>query len=209
MVVVAMDDQAAAFNRRLDFDHPLSTIGCCGADWWTASARSASRSPPLARRSDDPGFASPASRSCSRSVWWQWTTRPRLVMTEISKTARPDLILPGGQDRDVLLGALAAYLRALEARIGALERRSSAVPLMTAADGARIARVNVETILRAVRAGELPVAGYVGSPRISRDALVGWLATRSPSAPPVARQPRRGRGRKASGVVEAAWQRLG
>ncbi len=130
-------------------------------------------------------------------------------MTEISKTARPDLILPGGQDRDVLLGALAAYLRALEARIGALERRSSAVPLMTAADGARIARVNVETILRAVRAGELPVAGYVGSPRISRDALVGWLATRSPSAPPVARQPRRGRGRKASGVVEAAWQRLG
>ena len=49
---------------------------------------------------------------------------------------------------------------------------------------ARIARVNVETILRAVRAGELPAAGYVGrSPRISRDALVGWLATRSPSAP--------------------------
>lgn len=68
-------------------------------------------------------------------------------MTEISKTARPDLILPGGQDRDVLLGPLAAYLRALEARIGALERRSSAVPLMTAADGARIARVNVETSL--------------------------------------------------------------
>ena len=131
-------------------------------------------------------------------------------MTEISKTARPDLILAGGQDRDVLLGPLAAYLRALEARIGALERRSSAVPLMTAADGARIARVNVETIRRAVRAGELPVAGYVGrSPRISRDALVGWLATRSPSAPLVARQPRRGRGRKASDVVEAAWQRLG
>ena len=50
---------------------------------------------------------------------------------------------------------------------------------MTAADAARYARVNVETILRAVRAGELSVAGYVGrSPRISRDALVGWLATR-------------------------------
>ena len=88
------------------------------------------------------------------------------------------------------VGPLAAYLRALEAGIGVLERRSSAVPLMTAADAARYARVNVETMLRAVRGGEVPVAGYVGrSPRISRDALNGGLATRSPSAPPVARQP--------------------
>jgi excisionase family DNA binding protein len=74
------------------------------------------------------------------------------------------------------------YLRAVEARVGVLERRLSAVRLMTAADAARHARVNVVTILRAVRAGELPVAGYVGrSSRISRDALDGWLATRSPS----------------------------
>jgi hypothetical protein len=107
------------------------------------------------------------------------------------------------------VGPLAAYLRALEAGIGALERRLPAVPLMTAADAARYARVNVETILRAVRGGELPVAGYVGrSPKISRDARNGWLATRSPSAP-VAREPRRGRGRKATDAVEAAWQRLG
>lgn len=131
-------------------------------------------------------------------------------MTDVGKTARPDLILAGGDDLDGPVGSLAGYLRALEVRIGALERRLSAVPLMTAADAARYAQVNVETILRAVRAGELSVAGYVGrSPRISRDALVGWLATRSPSAPPVARQPRRGRGRKASEAVEAAWQRLG
>ena len=81
---------------------------------------------------------------------------------------------------------------------------------MTPADAAAYARVNVETILRAVRGGDLPVAGYVGrSSRISRDALDGWLATRSLPAPPVARQPRRGRGRKASDAVEAAWQRLG
>ena len=111
-------------------------------------------------------------------------------MTDIGKTARPDVLVAGGQDLDLLLGPLAAYLRALEARVGALERRLSAVPLMTAADAARYARVNVETILRAVRAGELPVAGYVGrSPRISRDALDRWLATRSPSAPPAARSP--------------------
>ena len=118
-------------------------------------------------------------------------------MTDIGRTARPDLLVAGGQDLDGLLGPLAAYLDALEARVGALERRLSAVPLMTAADAARYARVNVETILRAVRAGELPVAGYVGrSPRISRDALNGWLATRSSAAAPVSSQPRRRRGTK-------------
>jgi excisionase family DNA binding protein len=131
-------------------------------------------------------------------------------MTDISNTARPDVILAGGQDFDGLLGPLAAYLRALEARIGALEPRLSAVPLMAAADAARYARVNVETILRAVRAGELPAAGYVGrSCRISRDAIVGWLATKSPSAPPVAPQPREHRGREPGDAVEAAWQALG
>jgi len=69
-------------------------------------------------------------------------------------------------------GTLAAYLDALEARVRTLERRLAAVRLMTAADAAAYALVDVETILRAVRAGELSVAGYVGrSPRICRDAL--------------------------------------
>ena len=131
-------------------------------------------------------------------------------MSDIAKTVRPDVVPAGVQHLDGLLGPLAAYLDALEARVGALERRSSAVPLMTAADAARYARVNVETILRAVRAGELPVAGYVGrSPRISRDALNSWLATSSSAAAPVSSQPRRRRGRKASDAVEAAWQALG
>jgi excisionase family DNA binding protein len=130
-------------------------------------------------------------------------------MTDIGRTVAPDLLVAGGQDIDLILRPLVAYLDALETRVGALERRLTAVPLMTAADAARYARVNVETILRTVRAGELPVAGYVGrSPRISRDALDGWLATSSPAAP-VARQPRRGRGGKASEAVEAAWRRLG
>jgi len=132
------------------------------------------------------------------------------MMTDISKTARPELILAGGQDLDGLFEPLAAYLRALEARIGAPERRLPAVPVMTAADAVRYARVNAETILRALRADELPVAGDVGrSPRISRDALVGWLATRSLSALPVAREPRRARGGKASDAVRAAWKALG
>ena len=87
-----------------------------------------------------------------------------------------------------------------------MERRSSAVRLMTAADAARYARVNVETILRAVRVGELPVAGYVGrSPRISRNALNSWLAARPSAAPPVSSRPRR---RKARDAVEAAWEAL-
>ena len=58
-------------------------------------------------------------------------------MTDFSRTARPDVFPAGGEDLDGLLGPLAAYLRALEARVAALERRLSAVPLMTAADAAR------------------------------------------------------------------------
>jgi excisionase family DNA binding protein len=131
-------------------------------------------------------------------------------MSDIPKPVRPDVVPGSVQHLDGLLGPLAAYLDALEARVAALERRSSTVPLMTAADAARYARVSVKTILRAVRAGELPVAGYIGrSPRISRDALNGWLATRSSGAPPVSPQARLHRGRKASDAVEAAWQALG
>ena len=102
-------------------------------------------------------------------------------MTDSGRTGQPDVLGAGGQDLDGLLGPLAVYLHALEARVGALEARSSAVPLMTAADAAAYARVEAETILRAVRAGELSVRGYVGrSPRISRGAIDGWLGTSSP-----------------------------
>ena len=130
-------------------------------------------------------------------------------MSDLAKTTRPEGVPASVQHLDGLLGPVAAYLDALDARVGALERRLTAVPLMTAADAARYARVNVETILRAVRAGELPVAGYVGrSPRISRDALNSWLATSSPAAP-VSSQPRRRCGPQASEAVEAAWRALG
>ena len=86
-----------------------------------------------------------------------------------------------------------------------------ASPLMTPAHASQYAQVAVQTILRAIRGGELSAVGYVGrSPRISRDALDGWLATRSP---PRRRrflaQPRRRCGRKVSEAVEAAWRELG
>jgi hypothetical protein len=67
-------------------------------------------------------------------------------MTDISKTPRPDLLLASGDELDAPVGPLAAHLRALELRIGALESRLFAVPLMTPADAAAYARVNVETI---------------------------------------------------------------
>ena len=73
-------------------------------------------------------------------------------MSDIPKTVhRADLVPASVKDLDGLLGPFAASLDALEARVGALERRLSAVPLMTAADAARYARANVERILR--RAG--------------------------------------------------------
>ena len=132
-------------------------------------------------------------------------------MTEIGKAARPSLLAaPGDGLEDGPMGPLAAYLHALEARVAALEARLSASALMTPAHAAQHAQVAVKTILRAVRGGELPVTGHVGrSPRISRDALDGWLATRSPPAAPISRQPGRRCGRKVSEAVEAAWRELG
>ena len=132
-------------------------------------------------------------------------------MTEIGNTARPSLLAaPGHGPADGPLGPLTAYLHALEARVAALEAQLSASALMTPAHAAQHAQVTVKTILRAVRGGELPVAGYVGrSPRISRHALDDWLAARSPPAAPISRQPRRRCGRKVSEAVEAAWRELG
>ena len=62
-------------------------------------------------------------------------------MSDLAKTVGPDFVAASVRHLDGLLGSLAAYLDAVEARVGALERRLSAVPLMTAADAARYARV--------------------------------------------------------------------
>jgi excisionase family DNA binding protein len=151
------------------------------------------------------------SQTPTHAVWWQWTTWPRLVMTEIGNTARSSLLeAPAHGLADGSLGLLTAYLHGLEARVAALEAHLSAGPLMTPADAAEHARVGVETIRRAIRGGELSVDGYVGrSPRLSRDAVDGWLAETSPPAARVSRQRRRRCGRKASEAVEAAWRELG
>jgi len=132
-------------------------------------------------------------------------------MSDIGNTAKPSLVVaPGSGLADGALGPLTAYLYALEARVAALEARLSASGLMTPAHAAEHAQVNVETILRAVRGGELSVAGYVGrSPRISRGALDDWLAAAKPPAAPISPQRRRRCGRKASEAVEAAWRELG
>ncbi|MGZ4266851.1 MAG: helix-turn-helix domain-containing protein, partial [Solirubrobacteraceae bacterium] len=149
--------------------------------------------------------------SRQHTLWWQWTTWPRLVMTEIGNTPRSSVLeAPAHGLPDGSLGPLAAHLHGLEARVAALEAHLLAGPLMTPADAAEHARVAVETIRRAIRGGELSVAGYVGrSPRLSRDAVDGWLAETSPPAAAVSRRRRRRCGRKASEAVEAAWQELG
>lgn len=149
--------------------------------------------------------------SRQRPLRWQWTTWQRLVMTEIGDTTRPRLLAAQARGpADGPWGPLAAYLDGLEARVAALEAQLSASALMTPARAAQYAEVAVKTILRAVRRGDLPVAGHVGrSPRISRDALDGWLTTGSPQAAPVSRQPSRRCGRKVSEAVEAAWRELG
>ena len=113
-----------------------------GWRWWTLPGRVAGRSREW-----------PAA---SHAVWWQWTIWPRLVMSEIAKTARSSLFAaPGHGLADGPLGPLTAYLHAPEARVAALEARLSAGPLLTPADASQYARVAVKTILRAVRGGEL------------------------------------------------------
>ncbi len=125
--------------------------------------------------------------------------------------AGPDCGRTGGQVLDVLLGPLAAYLDALEASVAALERRLTAVPLMTAADAARYARVNVQTIL-ARGPGQRATGGRLCRP----------LPPASPAMPSTAglprdrlrrhrllHSPRRHRRRKGSDAVQAAWQALG
>ena len=64
--------------------------------------------------------------------------------------------------------------------------------LYTAAGAAEEIGVNVETIRRAIRSGELDVAGRIGrSPRLSREAIDQWLNSTIPSAPTVPGRRRR------------------
>jgi excisionase family DNA binding protein len=97
-------------------------------------------------------------------------------------------VLPGTLD-EVAVAALAARLRPY------LGPQAPENELLTATEAAARAHVHVETIRRAVRAGELRVGGKVGrSPRIRADAVDEWLglaATSNEKARPVRRRRQR------------------
>lgn len=79
-------------------------------------------------------------------------------------------VLAGGLDEDSV-SALAARLRPY------LEADSGSDRLLTASEAAERANVHVETVRRAIRSGDLSVAGKVGrSLRISVSAIDEWLA---------------------------------
>jgi excisionase family DNA binding protein len=67
--------------------------------------------------------------------------------------------------------------------------------LYTSAEAAKLVGVNIETVRRAIRSSELRVAGRIGrSPRLSREAIDGWLSsTIELTEPGPRRRPRRRR----------------
>ena len=66
--------------------------------------------------------------------------------------------------------------------------------LLTAADAAERAGVNVETVRRAIRAGELSVAARIGrSPRLTALAIDAWLAKTARTQPSPESRARRSR----------------
>jgi type IV secretion system protein VirD4 len=83
-------------------------------------------------------------------------------------------------------------------------------PLLTTREAAEYARVSVETIRRALRAGDMPVAAMIGrSRRLTRGAVDGWLAeTRPVQAAPRTTQPRRRRRDPGAtaGSLRAYWR---
>lgn len=81
--------------------------------------------------------------------------------------------LPAALDESALL-ELAARLQPFLAEA---QSRGAAGGLYSAAEAATLVGVNVETVRRAIRAGELRVAARIGrSPRLSREAIETWLA---------------------------------
>lgn len=66
------------------------------------------------------------------------------------------------------------------------ERRAAGeAPLLSAVEAARVARVHTETVRRAIRLGDLAVAGYVGQrPRLRREDVEAWVAAGRGPVPP-------------------------
>jgi len=88
-------------------------------------------------------------------------------------------LLPSALDDDALRELASRLLPYLEQR----QVSEQAVRLLTASEAAEHARVNVETVRRAIRAGDLLVAARIGrSPRITALAVDHWLAKTSSSS---------------------------
>jgi hypothetical protein len=70
----------------------------------------------------------------------------------------------------------------VEARL--MQRRAAGEErLLTAAAAADVAGVHIETMRRAIRLGQIEVAGYIGRfPRVRRAAVEVWVANGMPSA---------------------------
>ena len=135
-------------------------------------------------------------------------------MAEISNTA---ITGPGtaalhsslGATRGQLVSAFVAYIDALEARVAAIEARTTDSAPLTSSEAAAYARVNVETVRRAIRTGLLPTTGAVGrSPRIAREALDAWIAQTSRRLETPAPRTRRARARTSTNAIDAAWREL-
>jgi excisionase family DNA binding protein len=97
----------------------------------------------------------------------------------MTEPARDPLIafarsLPGALDESALT-ELAARLQPF---LFAVEARAATERLYTTSETSDLIGVNVETVRRAIRAGDLPVAARIGrSPRLRREAIDGWLAS--------------------------------
>jgi excisionase family DNA binding protein len=114
-----------------------------------------------------------------------------------------------GATRGQLVSAFFAYMDALEARVAALEAQTTDPAPLTSAEAAAYARVNVETIRRAIRTGLLPTTGAVGrSPRIAREALDAWIAQKSRQVETPPPRTRRARARTPTNAIDAAWREL-
>ncbi len=98
-------------------------------------------------------------------------------MSEVARDPLAELarLLPTVLDESAL-HELAARLQPLLPAGEPLE--DTGKRLYTATEAAELVGVNIETVRRAIRSGRLRVAARIGrSPRVSRDAINGWLTS--------------------------------
>jgi excisionase family DNA binding protein len=133
-------------------------------------------------------------------------------MADFSDNAAPGSLAQLVASLEALRTQLPAVLLDLDARLERLEALSSDTGRpMTPAEAAEYARVNVATVHRAIRRGDVPIVGKVGrSARLTRDALDAWMAQRPGRPAPRGAPPRRRRAlRTSNGAVDDAWRALG